>query len=232
MSQPRGFGLNGKSIYKNIVKPMEIDCNFVVDSTNGNGLGIRSLKSNGYIQNVFMHTSATPGSNNGTLNPNPSAGTMIVQFNNNFNYYLGGYSGEIVSLTSTTTTSTTNHSPYAITSLGTTTLAQWQAAGLPLGFTPAVGAGFVAKATGSIGGSGTVGVPGVPLPLSFMPVGDPNQTLANSSVAQNGGAQIVFQIFAPTNSSTTTLVATNPADNSVLSFQFTFDGSVVTVDGL
>ncbi len=56
-------------------KPVLLDCNFVVDSTNGNGLGIRSLKGPG-IQNVFMHTTTTPGvGNNGVENPNPQGGT-------------------------------------------------------------------------------------------------------------------------------------------------------------
>jgi hypothetical protein len=43
--------------------PVLLDLNFVVDSTNGNGLGIRNLKGP-YIQNVFMHTTATPGQGN------------------------------------------------------------------------------------------------------------------------------------------------------------------------
>src|ERR1700722_13005671 len=93
MSVVRGFGLNGKSIYWNVAKPMVVECNFIVDAANGNGLGIRSLKSNGYIQNVFMHTSSTPGTNNGYTNPNPAVGLILVQFKNNFNYYLGGFSG-------------------------------------------------------------------------------------------------------------------------------------------
>lgn len=59
MSQPRGFGLNGKSIYMNIANPKEVELNFIVDATNGNGLGVRSIKSNGYVRNVFMHTSAS-----------------------------------------------------------------------------------------------------------------------------------------------------------------------------
>ncbi len=58
MSVPRGFSQNGKSLYMNITKPMEVELNFTVDSTNGNGLGVRSIKSNGYVANVFMNTSA------------------------------------------------------------------------------------------------------------------------------------------------------------------------------
>ena len=38
--------------------PVLIDCNFIVDPANGNGLGIRSLKGPGVL-NVFMHTTAS-----------------------------------------------------------------------------------------------------------------------------------------------------------------------------
>lgn len=52
----RNYASAGK-LYTGHVKPVLIDCNFIVDSTNGNGLGIRSLKGP-YVQNVFMNTSA------------------------------------------------------------------------------------------------------------------------------------------------------------------------------
>lgn len=61
MSMPRGNGQNGGHFYSNITQPVKIDLNFVVDSANGNGLGIRSLKSNGYVDNVFMHTPPLTG---------------------------------------------------------------------------------------------------------------------------------------------------------------------------
>ncbi len=92
MSVVRGYP-NAGHYYSNIVKPIDIFCNFVVDSTNGNGLGQRSLKSNGYVRNVFLHTSATPGSNDGYLNPNPLAGYAWIQLKSPFNYYLGGNDG-------------------------------------------------------------------------------------------------------------------------------------------
>lgn len=232
MSVARGFGLNGKSYYTNVVKPCEVLCNFIVDSSNGNGLGIRSLKSNGYVNNVFMHTSATPGVSNGQTNPNPPVGYICVTLKNNFNVYLGGFDGEVIPLASTSTTSTTANSVYAITSLGTTTLAQWQAAGLPMGFTPAVGASFVAIASGAIGGTGTVGVPGVPVIQKLTVIGDPNQTITNSNIASNDGAQLIIGAWAATSSSTTTLVATAPANGTVIALSMMFDASSVTIDGL
>src|SRR5580698_1169620 len=51
----------------------QIDCNFIVDSSNGNGLGIRSLKGSG-CASVYMHTSATPAAGN----PNPASGYILV----------------------------------------------------------------------------------------------------------------------------------------------------------
>lgn len=232
MSYARGFSQNGKSYYTNVTKPIDVNLNFVVDSANGNGLGIRSLKSNGYVENVFMHTSSTPGSNNGHLNPNPAVGYAIVQFKNNFNYYLGGFSGEIVPLASSNLTSTTNHLAYVITTLGTTTLAQWVAAGLVPGVTPTVGQAFVAIKTGALGGTGTIGAPGVPTTQVITVVGDPNTTINNSSIASNSGAYFVIQFTAATDASTTTLVAANPADGAVVGMCFRFDGSSVTIDGL
>jgi hypothetical protein len=232
MSVARGYGLNGKSYYSNVCKPIDCNLNFTVDSANGNGLGIRSLKSNGFVEYVFMHTSATPGSVGSVVNPNPAVGYAVVKFKNNFNYYLGGFDGEAAPLASTNLTSTTQHNPYVITSLGSTTLAQWQAAGLLPGFTPTVGQAFIATATGSIGGSGTVGAPGVLSVLKLSVVGDPNQTISNSSIAANAGAMVMIQFLAPTNSSTTTLVAAAPADGTVVGMCFRFDGSSVTIDGI
>lgn len=236
MSQPRGFGQNGQALYSNVTKPCEINLNFVVDSTNGNGLGIRSLKSNGYVRNVFMHTSVTPGTNNGATNPNPVAGFALLQMNNNFNYYLGGFSGfvsPIVSPTTSTNSGLTAGQAYIITVLGTTTLAEWQAIGLPLGLTPAVGQAFIATATGT-GGShtGKVGLPGASGITSLEVVGDPNGSIANASVAANGGAYLLIQFLGPTDSATTTPIPKAPANGSVVGMTVKFDGSSVTIDGL
>lgn len=209
----------------NLSQPIKIDCNFIVDSSNGNGLGIRSLKSNGWIRNVFMHTSSTPGANNGVTNPNPAAGYALIQFKQNFNVYLGGFSGFVSPVSGSALTSTTQHDAYIITSLGTATLAEWQAAGLPAGLTPTVGQSFIATATGTIGGSATVEVPSVSGITSLEVVGDPNQSIANSSIATNGGAYVLVQFLAPTSSSVTTPVATAPANNSTVGMSFFFDQS-------
>lgn len=232
MSQTRGNGQNGGHFYSNITKPVKLDLNFVVDAANGNGLGLRSLKSNGYVNNVFMHTSSTPGSNGGHLNPNPAVGFALIQLKSNYNYYLGGFSGFVSPLTGSNLTATTNHSAYVITALGTATAAQWLAAGVPAGVTPAVGVAFIAIATGTIGGSATVKVPGVSGITSVEVVGDPNTSLNNSSIAANGGAYLLVQFLGATSSSVTTLIPTAPADGSVVGMSLFLDASSVTIDGL
>lgn len=231
MSIVRGFP-NAGHFYSNIVGPVKVDLNFVVDSTNGNGLGVRSVKSNGFARNVFMHTSATPGSNNGALNPNPASGFVLVQFNNNFNKYLGGFSGFVSPVSGTPLTSTTSGLAYIIVSLGTTTLAQWQAAGVPAGLVPAIGLSFIAKATGAIGGTGAVEVPAVSGVTSVEVVGDPNMSIANSSLAANGGAYLLIQLLGATSAGVTTLIPTAPVNGSVIGMSAFFDNSSVTVDGL
>lgn len=124
MAYPAGTnpqGNNGGRMYSFLNRPVVIDCNFIVDSTNGNGLGIRSLKGSG-VRNVFMNTSSTPGSSNGYLNPNPAAGYALIQLQNNYGRYCGGFSGFVSPTTGSTlainATALTVGSPYIIASVG------------------------------------------------------------------------------------------------------------------
>lgn len=222
----RGNGQNGGHFYSNITQPVKIYSNFVVDAANGNGLGIRSLKSNGYVRNVFMHTTSSPGSNNGYLNPNPAAGYILVQLNNNYNYYLGGQASFVSPVSGSPLTSVTAGLAYVIVSVGTTTLAQWQAKGLPAGVVPAVGVSFIATATGALGGTGAVEVPatagsGI---TNVEVVGNANLSMS-PSIAQYGGMWILASCFASG-------VLTAPAASSVCALSFELDASSVTIDGL
>lgn len=303
MSVARGFGLNGKSIYMNVTKPMGVFLNFTVDSTNGNGLGLRSIKSNGYVEKVFMNTNpsattatsvfgsgvttitvssllnlvvgmvvtdSTTGGNitGGTTiqsinsqtkqitlsvvtagasasapgdtlsfamtaalagNPNPAAGFAWIQFKNNFNYYLGGFSGFVSQTGSNLAVSGTNLTighAYIITVLGTTTAADWTTLGVRPGFTPAVGMSFIALATGAGSGSGQVTIPvatgsGI---YAVDVIGDPNASLNNSNIASNGGALVLVRFLAGS-----TPAATAPANNSTVGMTFFFDGSTVSI---
>lgn len=366
MSIQRAPGINAGHFYSNVVTPIKIDCNFIVDATNGSGLGQRSLKSNGYVRNVFLHTSATPGKGDGYTNPNPAVGFALIQMKGNYKVYLGGMSGFVSPSTGSTiqiasSSVLTQHNPYIIASVGaalapaftvaavadssgslagtyflasdqysnnflfynvvsgvglppsltgalsnyvaipvsfatnaansvvgaaiatamgavngsnswtasnsghtvtvtgklttvnfspfpqdfntgftistvtyTSIAAAWQSVGLTPGLVPTVGQSFIATATGgaSISTGATVIAPGVSGITSVEVVGDPNQSISNSSLAANGGAWILVQFLGSTSSSATTLVPTAPASGSVVGLSFFFDASSSTVDGL
>ena len=230
----RNYASAGK-IYSMHVKPVLLDCNFVVDSANGNGLGIRSLKGP-MIQNVFMHTSASPGLGNSNpatlnvpvLNPNPAAGTIIVQFQDNFNRSFSGCNAIVSPVSGTPLTSVVANVAYTIVALGTATAAQFQAVGLPKGVTPAIGASFIASASAAIGGSAAVEVAaaagsGV---MSIETLGDPNATIAPDPTQSQGfGAYVILQC----RNNSAAIAA--PADGSVISLQFLLSDSSVQVMG-
>lgn len=224
MSQPRGYGLNGKSLYTNVTVPQYTWVNFTVTPTNG--LGVTSVKSNGFVNYLFMHTSTTPSAQAGVTNPNPADGYAIFSLTNSFNKFLGVRGTVVAPATSTSTTATTANNVYVITALGSASTAQWQAVGLPQGITPAVGQAFSATASATIGGSATVGTPGVSNVGAISIVGEPNSQVSNSNIAQNGGAQIVlmFQDFAGA------LVA--PTAGSIVRLELCYDRSTVSLDGI
>jgi hypothetical protein len=213
-------------------KPVLLSCNFVVDSTNSNGLGQSSLKGPG-IQQVYMHTSATPAAGN----PNPPAGYAIIQLQDCYNRYLSKFSGLVSPLSGSALTSVTSGDVYVITALGTATLAQWQAKGLPVGITPAVGVPFVATATGTIGGSAAVQVPSVSGISAVEVIGSPDVTLTSnaSSKAQilgvQSGAYLMVQFLGATSATDTTLIPTAPADGSIVELSFYLSNSVIKVQG-
>ena len=114
------IGNNGGRLYSFAAQPVLIDCSFVVDPANGNGLGVRSLKGQG-VEKVFMHTSAPLA---GSGNPNPAAGYALVKLRSNYNRYLGGFSGFVSPVTGSalniaagSAALTVGH-PYVISSVG------------------------------------------------------------------------------------------------------------------
>lgn len=116
------LGNNYGKFYSFLSKPVWVDCNFIVDASNGNGLGIRSLKGQG-VANAFMHTSATPGKGaNGYLNPNPAPGYALIQLAYNYNRYCGGFYGFASPTTGSSlainASALTIGNPYIITSVG------------------------------------------------------------------------------------------------------------------
>lgn len=116
------LGNNGGREYSFLNRPVWINCDYVVDAANGNGLGIRSLKGNG-VRNVFMHTSSTPGHGGGNyLNPNPASGYALIQLRNNYNRYCGGFYGYSSPVTGSNlainASALTSGVPYIITAVG------------------------------------------------------------------------------------------------------------------
>jgi len=237
--------INRGHMYCPHVRPIIVDCNFIVDHTNGNGLGIRSLKGQG-VTNVFMNTNQTPGKGpNGLLNPNPAAGYILVQLADNFQRYYGGFSGFASPLSGSNVNIDASDAAlvvggaYVITSLGTSTAADWLAVGVPPGVTPAAGVAFIAIATGA--GTGTGHVQVIKASGSgcdhIEVVGDPNKSIGPIPVggSPNVGGFITLACFSyaynvgtPSNSAN---AVTAPADNTVISLAFYLDQSSVIVAG-
>lgn len=259
-----------------------LDCNFVVDSTNGNGFGVRSLDQGGRIGKVFMNTSAaftgtshtstsitgiasgtatlkvgmpvqgsgivagstiasivdsgsitlsvaTTSSTTGSItyqavgSPNPAAGYILVQLQDNYNTYLGGFSGFVSPVSGTpinVTTGVTAGDAYVIVSLGTTTPAQWIALGVPANITPAVGVAFIAPLTTTATGTGVIETTVYAGIDHIEVVGNAN--LANSNgaivIGQGGGMQIVLACYKNG-------VLTKPSDGSVVGLAFYMNDS-------
>jgi hypothetical protein len=97
------LGNNGGRTYSFLAQPVLIDCNFVVDSGQPNG--VRSLKGAG-VQNVFMYSTA-PSAQNPLTSGTYSPGYALVQLRENYQRYCGGFSGFV---------SPTTGSPQAINS--------------------------------------------------------------------------------------------------------------------
>ncbi len=223
MSVARG-SQNGGHYYSNIVMPQEVDVQFTVTATNG--LGITSLKSNGWVERLFMHTSTTPTATNGVTNPNPASGIVLLQLKQNFNVFLGFSASFQSPQSGGAVTTTVANTTYIVRALGTTTTAQWVAVGLPVGFTPAVGQVFTAIASQAIGGTGSVSAVGTSTVAAVEVIGDPNQMIANTNIASYNGAYLGFQLLDYAGA----LVA--PTASSVCNMRLFFDRSSVSIDGL
>lgn len=118
-----------------------------------------------------------------------------------------------------------------------TTLNQaWRGVGLPRGVKPAVGASFIATATGySTGGSasGTVQLPGKSGIGSIEIVGNPNMSIAPAAVgvSSNIGSWILLQFLAPTSSSVTTPIVAAPLTGSLITLNFNVEAASIVIAG-
>lgn len=205
-------------------EPVLLDCNFIVDVANGNGLGLRSLKGPG-VAAVYMHTSAPLA---GSGNPNPAAGEIVVKLQDNYNRVFSGFNS-INGPVGASTTSSKANVINIITVLGTATLAQWLAVGLPAGVVPAVGVAFIGSTAAVIGGSAQTAVAlaagsGI---TNIESVGDGNLSISpqGASVALAGGGSI-FYLRCLKNA-----VLTAPTDGSVISLAFYLSNTRILAAG-
>lgn len=229
-------GYNGGRFYSSLVKPMLINCDYVVDSTNGNGLGIRSLKGS-MVRNVFMHTSASPGKGaQGYLNPNPAAGYALIQLKENFQRYAGGFSGVVAPLSGSNVaingSALSIGNPYVIVSVGhatagTVTVAPVADVSGSLASTwfrlyDAYGNTFIIWFSVSGVGSAPVGVSGTLVQQSISTGATAAQvgaalvvTIANLLAAQPGNISAPLGVNSFTASGTTTVTIVSTQTNPI-----------------
>ena len=213
---------NGGKIRIMHIEPVLVDCNFIVDSTNGNGLGVRSLKGP-LVQNVYMHTSATPA----TGNPNPASGTILIQLADTYNRSLSGFNSNVSPVSGSAlkidNAALTAGVPYIITTVGNSTLATWQAIGLPSGVTPAIGVPFIATGTGGTANVSTSRVEttasGGSTIMSIETVGDPNTSI--TALNTGYGAYFICQCRNISGA------VAAPADGTTISLAFYLKNSSV-----
>jgi hypothetical protein len=233
--------INRGHFYVPHVTPVIVDCNFVVAAADAGGLGITNLKGQG-VQNVFMHTSQTPGrGSNGYLNPNPAAGYIAVQLADNFSRLYQLFSSFSPPLSGSNlnvdagSAALTAGVMYVITAVGTSTAADWLALGVPAGVAPAVGVAFIALVTGAGAGNGTVQLAkaGLSVATDIEVIGTPSTSLHPVPVAGSPhvGGWLNLAAVGPTNSSTTTLIPVAPADGTVIRLAMYLSQSSVVVAG-
>jgi len=197
-------------MYTGHAMPVLIDCNFVVDNTEG--AGISDLKG-AYVESVFMNSGA-PSSEN----PNPAAGIIMLQLTDKFSRSYISFSGTIAPVTGLDLTSTVIAVPNVITSLGTATQAQLEAVGFPQGKIPQVGMAFIPTSSALIGGSATVKLVGSSGILKIESVG-------SEDLAVSGQIPMLFKCLDDAGA----LAA--PAAGSIISLKIYLSNSSITVAG-
>ncbi len=105
---------------------------------------------------------------------------------------------------------------YTIRTVGSTTQAQWETAGVPKGVPAAVGLPFLAAATSS--GSGTASTPAFSGIDSVEVVGNPQDSI-NYAPTSAAYPYIVVQCVGPTASGDTTPLAVDPVSGSTMNFE-------------
>lgn len=212
---------NKGNLYSPHALPKQIDCRFVVQSADSAGLGITTLASSGYVKSVFMNSSATAAAA-AAGSPNPAAGIIQVRFNDNYRRLIS-VAATFNGPQATASTSTVANVVNVISVLGTATLAQWRAVGLPIGITPAVGVAFIATSAALIGGSAqTILATATGAGIGRIEtIGDPNLSISPDPTSSAGiGGYVYLRCY-----STNTLTA--PANGTQIRLTFLFNDSSV-----
>jgi hypothetical protein len=183
------------------VMPVLINCSIEIDSAEPNGT--KNLKG-GLVQSIKKQ----------------ATGVYAIQLQDNYNKVYNVLSSiQCPSTGSTIVTSVTAGQVCVIKTLGNTTQAQWEAMGLPVGITAAIGAAFAASAAGV--GTGTVAAPVTSAVDSIEVIGLPNSSISSVPL---GNAQILIRT---SNAGT----AANIADGSILNLSIILSNSSVLIAG-
>jgi hypothetical protein len=184
--------------------PVLLDCNVVIGSTGAVG----TIKGPGIAGVTRL-----------------SAGVYQIKLQDNYNRYFMGSWGFVAPTTGSTVNdgSFVTGTTYVITAVGTTTAAEWLAAGVPAGITPDVGVVFKAASAGAAG-TGTVKALGSSGIFALEVLGNTNLMLGPSGAANQGGLVTIKCLNASG-------AATDPAAGSVMGLTFYLSNSSVTVQG-
>jgi len=199
-----------RSFYTLHAMPVLIDLNFAVGASGA----VSSLKGPGVASVTRL-----------------SAGIYSIKLQDNYNKFYGLESWLKAPVTGSAVAggAFVAGTVYEIFTLGNTTLAQWQAAGLPVGVTPAVGVSFVATAVGA--GTGSVKAIGASGIGSVEVVGDPQLQLNVLGQGSTPGGIIIVKCMGPTAADDTAQIATDPANGSILGLSLYLSNSSVQVQG-
>lgn len=188
----------------------------------------------GHVMPVLLDGSAVIGSSGavGTVKgpyiksvTHLATGLYQIQMQDNYNRYLGGYSGFVspASGSAIDPASGTVGLPYIIISVGNS---DWTTAGVPAGVTPAPGVGFVLAAAPA-SGTGTVKAVISSGIASVEVIGDSNLTSAPMGPNTVGALGAIILLACYNGSG----ALTDPAPGSVLGFASEMSNSSILIQG-
>jgi len=194
------------------VKPVQVDCDILIGASGA----VTSIKGSAVKSVTKLAT-----------------GTYQIKLMDNYsNFYqstsdiVSPPSGSNIAVTSALTVG----NAYVITVVGTTTLAGFQSIGLSANAAaPAVGQGFICTSSTPTTGTGQVQLVSPSTITAIELISAP--LIAANTAPANVGSEFILRCYAATNSSTTTLIPTNPPSGSVLGITLLLSDSSVIIQG-